>query len=235
MNTVSTTMPAVQHGERAAVVRIDAVVDRLQREQRDRDLGDGPAERGRHADDDPPRTRDRDLAHQPPAAAPHVRRRVALGGPVSVTGRGYSAPVRRSRAAGRLERSVTRRSRLPTMTDRLDRQDRDRDRRRARNRRGDRGAFAGRGRARSSSPTCSTSVAQDVVAEIGDRARYVHCDVTREDDWAGGRRSHVHGVDVLVNNAAILHLSRDRRHHGRNRTDGCSRSTSSARSSASSP
>ena len=39
------------------------------------------------------------------------------------------------------------------------------------------------------------------------RARYVHCDVTREDDWAGARRRDASGVDVLVNNAAILHLS----------------------------
>lgn len=50
----------------------------------------------------------------------------------------------------------------------------------------------------------------EVVAAIGAAARYVHCDVTREDDWtrlitetadAFGR------LDVLVNNAAVLHLA----------------------------
>ena len=47
---------------------------------------------------------------------------------------------------------------------------------------------------------------QAVADELGDAARYVHCDVTREDDWhalvaAAG------DVAILVNNAAILHLS----------------------------
>ena len=44
------------------------------------------------------------------------------------------------------------------------------------------------------------------VAELGANAQYVHCDVTSEDDWA----SLVGGLDtvnVLVNNAAILHLT----------------------------
>ena len=56
--------------ERARVVRVDAVVDRLQREQRDRDLGERPPERGRDPDDDPTRAQERDFAHQLPAAAP---------------------------------------------------------------------------------------------------------------------------------------------------------------------
>ena len=50
---------------------------------------------------------------------------------------------------------------------------------------------------------------QATAEELGDAARYQHCDVSREADWAaameavldwGGR------LDVLVNNAAVLHL-----------------------------
>src|SRR5439155_25601094 len=55
--------------ERAAVVRVDAAVDGPQREQRDRDLRDGPAERGEHSEDDRATALRRDLAHQPPATA----------------------------------------------------------------------------------------------------------------------------------------------------------------------
>ena len=45
------------------------------------------------------------------------------------------------------------------------------------------------------------------VAEgLGTAARYVHCDVTREEHWAA-LLAGLDGVDILVNNAAILHLS----------------------------
>jgi 3alpha(or 20beta)-hydroxysteroid dehydrogenase len=49
----------------------------------------------------------------------------------------------------------------------------------------------------------------EVVAAIGDAARYVHCDVTNEDDWAAtiAAASALGGLDVLVNNAAVLQLS----------------------------
>jgi 3alpha(or 20beta)-hydroxysteroid dehydrogenase len=52
--------------------------------------------------------------------------------------------------------------------------------------------------------------ASRVAAELGDAARWIHLDVTREDDW---RRAVAHAVsefgklDVLVNNAAVLHMA----------------------------
>lgn len=49
-----------------------------------------------------------------------------------------------------------------------------------------------------------------VAGEIGDRAVYQHLDVTSEVDWAVGVRSAVDrfgGIDILVNNAAILLLA----------------------------
>jgi 3alpha(or 20beta)-hydroxysteroid dehydrogenase len=48
--------------------------------------------------------------------------------------------------------------------------------------------------------------AQAAVSSLGPAARFVHCDVSREADWATLVES-VEGVDVLVNNAAVLHLS----------------------------
>ena len=50
----------------------------------------------------------------------------------------------------------------------------------------------------------------EVVAAVGAAARYVHCDVTREDDWARlitETDETFGGLDVLVNNAAVLHLA----------------------------
>jgi len=47
---------------------------------------------------------------------------------------------------------------------------------------------------------------EQTVADLGSAARYVHCDVTSEDDW----RVLVAGVDrldILVNNAAVLLLA----------------------------
>jgi 3alpha(or 20beta)-hydroxysteroid dehydrogenase len=47
---------------------------------------------------------------------------------------------------------------------------------------------------------------EQTAAELGPSARYVHCDVASEDDWAaviGG----VDRVDILVNNAGVLHLT----------------------------
>ena len=48
-----------------------------------------------------------------------------------------------------------------------------------------------------------------VVDAIGDAARYVHCDVTREEDWAEtvAVARALGGLDVLVNNAAVLRLA----------------------------
>ena len=48
-----------------------------------------------------------------------------------------------------------------------------------------------------------------VVDELGDAARYVHCDVTSEDDWARlvEAAAAFGGFDVLVNNAAVLQLA----------------------------
>jgi len=48
-----------------------------------------------------------------------------------------------------------------------------------------------------------------VVDAIGDAARYVHCDVTREEDWAEtvAAARALGGLDVLVNNAAVLRLA----------------------------
>jgi 3alpha(or 20beta)-hydroxysteroid dehydrogenase len=48
-----------------------------------------------------------------------------------------------------------------------------------------------------------------VAEELGDSARYVHCDVTREDDWTRvvDEAAAFGGLDVLVNNAAVLHLA----------------------------
>jgi 3alpha(or 20beta)-hydroxysteroid dehydrogenase len=46
--------------------------------------------------------------------------------------------------------------------------------------------------------------------ELGADARYVHLDVSQEDDWARGVGSALAafgGLDVLVNNAALLHLA----------------------------
>jgi 3alpha(or 20beta)-hydroxysteroid dehydrogenase len=41
---------------------------------------------------------------------------------------------------------------------------------------------------------------------LGDGARYVHCDVTREDDWRA-LVTETPDVSILVNNAAILYLA----------------------------
>ena len=43
-------------------------------------------------------------------------------------------------------------------------------------------------------------------AELGEAAQYVHCDVTSEADWAA-LIGTLDTVDVLVNNAAVLHLT----------------------------
>src|SRR4051812_18580065 len=49
----------------------------------------------------------------------------------------------------------------------------------------------------------------DVVEQLGTAARYVHCDVTSEVDWASvvGEADTLGGLHVLVNNAALLHLA----------------------------
>jgi 3alpha(or 20beta)-hydroxysteroid dehydrogenase len=50
----------------------------------------------------------------------------------------------------------------------------------------------------------------DVAATLGDAGRYLHLDVTSEDDWAGGVATvtaELGHIDVLVNNAAVLHLA----------------------------
>ena len=46
---------------------------------------------------------------------------------------------------------------------------------------------------------------QAMAASIGPHARYIHCDVTSEDDWAA-LVADVGTVNVLVNNAAVLIL-----------------------------
>jgi 3alpha(or 20beta)-hydroxysteroid dehydrogenase len=48
-----------------------------------------------------------------------------------------------------------------------------------------------------------------VADELGGVARYVHCDVTREDDWVRvvDEAAAFGGFDVLVNNAAVLRLA----------------------------
>jgi 3alpha(or 20beta)-hydroxysteroid dehydrogenase len=48
-----------------------------------------------------------------------------------------------------------------------------------------------------------------VVDDLGDAGRYVHCDVTLEDDWARvvEEAAVLGGFDVLVNNAAVLQLA----------------------------
>jgi 3alpha(or 20beta)-hydroxysteroid dehydrogenase len=48
---------------------------------------------------------------------------------------------------------------------------------------------------------------KEIARELGDAARYVHLDVSQPDDWAaavGEAKKSFGGVDVLVNNAAIL-------------------------------
>lgn len=50
---------------------------------------------------------------------------------------------------------------------------------------------------------------EKVASEIGEQASFLKLDVTREDDWSGVVESILaqhHRIDVLVNNAAILHL-----------------------------
>jgi 3alpha(or 20beta)-hydroxysteroid dehydrogenase len=50
----------------------------------------------------------------------------------------------------------------------------------------------------------------EVAEEIGDSARFVHLDVSSEADWADVVRTaqdHLGGIDILVNNAAILLLA----------------------------
>jgi len=51
---------------------------------------------------------------------------------------------------------------------------------------------------------------ESVAAELGDQAHYHHLDVTDESDWQAtvGEIESTHGkLDVLINNAAILHLA----------------------------
>jgi 3alpha(or 20beta)-hydroxysteroid dehydrogenase len=50
---------------------------------------------------------------------------------------------------------------------------------------------------------------QAVAQEIGDAASYLHHDVTRPEEWeaiVSHARERFGGIDVLVNNAAVLHL-----------------------------
>jgi 3alpha(or 20beta)-hydroxysteroid dehydrogenase len=50
----------------------------------------------------------------------------------------------------------------------------------------------------------------ETVAALGAAARYVHCDVTRDDDWARLIADTIDAfgaLHVLVNNAAVLHLA----------------------------
>ena len=52
--------------------------------------------------------------------------------------------------------------------------------------------------------------AESLAGELGARAAFVHLDVTRPDDWRAGVEQTIErfgGVDVLVNNAAILLLA----------------------------
>ncbi len=55
---------------------------------------------------------------------------------------------------------------------------------------------------------------RDLVATLGDRARFVHLDVTDEDAWAGavGVARDLGGVHVLVNNAGIANAGRVERY-----------------------
>lgn len=49
-----------------------------------------------------------------------------------------------------------------------------------------------------------------VAAELGDRARFVHLDVSSEQDWAAavaGAEAEFGSLNVLVNNAGVLHLA----------------------------
>lgn len=51
---------------------------------------------------------------------------------------------------------------------------------------------------------------EDLAREIGDAARYVHLDVREKNEWIGAvelARSSFGGVDILVNNAAVLLLA----------------------------
>jgi 3alpha(or 20beta)-hydroxysteroid dehydrogenase len=51
---------------------------------------------------------------------------------------------------------------------------------------------------------------EQVAKQIGDAAIYLHLDVTSEPDWRGAVErvvAHFGGLDVLVNNAGVLHLA----------------------------
>jgi 3alpha(or 20beta)-hydroxysteroid dehydrogenase len=50
---------------------------------------------------------------------------------------------------------------------------------------------------------------ESVAASLGDRARYVHLDVSREEDWLQAVRTVTEtfgGLDVLINNAGIIRM-----------------------------
>jgi 3alpha(or 20beta)-hydroxysteroid dehydrogenase len=52
--------------------------------------------------------------------------------------------------------------------------------------------------------------AEAIAKELGDAARYVHLDVTREADWRRAVEATLEAfgrLDVLVNNAAVLHMA----------------------------